>query len=140
MDTQSQSAAEAFKFLYAQLASYQLSFFDNALKVTASLLLVAGWVITSESARDLLRVQAVLRYAGALLVLFCSALYALMMWRLHRMSGVTKSLLDEQGYWPPAYYVEQEISWSALWLFVAANALLSALVALLILQQRQKAA
>jgi hypothetical protein len=140
VDSQIQSASEAFKFLYAQLASYQLSFFDSALKVTASLLLVAGWVITSESARELLRARAVLRYAGALLVMFCSALYALMMWRLHGMSGITKGLLDELGYWPPSYYVEQEISWSALWLFVAANALISALVALLILQQRQKAA
>jgi hypothetical protein len=124
---------DAFDLLYTALSGYQTSFFDSAFKVTASQLVVIGWVATSDKARDLLRARKSIRVAGAAVLLFTSFLYAVFSLRLYGMADHTAALLDKLRYAPRAYYIHRQLRLDTVCLFIRANAAITLLACYLVL-------
>jgi hypothetical protein len=124
---------DAFDLLYTALSGYQTSFFDSAFKVTASQLVVIGWVATSDKARDLLRSRKSIRVAGAVVLLFTSFMYAVFSLRLYGMADHTAALLDKLQYAPRSYYLKRQLRLDTICLFIGANAAITLLACYLVL-------
>jgi len=67
---------ERFDILYEQLKFLHDRALDAVFKVTAALLLVTGWVATSDSTRRLLASDRASRWLSAFVVILYGALYA----------------------------------------------------------------
>ena len=117
-------ASEEAKFdlLYEALKGYQTGFIDAAFKTTASLLVVAGWLMTSEAARKFLGGSPVLRRTAVVAILIAGLLYGVTSWRVYRFSQRARRNLDSLAYMPTEFYADRTIQPVTLGVFVFAIA------------------
>ena len=69
------SHQEKFKLLYDSLLDLYNNFLTSAFSVSGFLLLVIGWLITSETAQCTLKEHSGLKYIGIIALLFAVVLY-----------------------------------------------------------------
>jgi hypothetical protein len=128
------SEKEQFDVLYERLKFYHDSAIDAVLKVTVSLLVVIGWVMTSESARSLLAADRLVRWcAVAAIVLFATQFVAGAL-RSVRRSQMIAQQLDALAYMPPEYYHDLVLRRSLAVSFAIMNAAFSAVALVLVLR------
>lgn len=125
-------SAQAFALLYDQLKSFHNGLYDGGYRVVGSLLLIVGWIITSEKARAALRSSAALRRSGGASVIACSIGYGLLTILLQRKSEATARLLDALHYAPREYYESQIITMEAALLVGGIVIVIAALAAFMV--------
>lgn len=85
------------------------------LKTIASLLLVMGWLMMSEAARNFLRHSATARRTGLVVVPVLAVADAVWLWDRFATSEAQADLLNSLGYVPEAYYFDDRIT-VTLWI------------------------
>ena len=106
----------AFELLYEQLVYFHDGFFDGGYKVVGSLLLILGWLVTSDKARAALRHSPLLRMAGSVAILLCSVGYTFLTLGLEAKSQATAALLGRLDYFPRELYDAQVITMKSVFL------------------------
>ncbi len=108
--TTSVTEAERFTLLYTSLREMSKDYGNDVLKTIGSLLLVIGWLMTSEGSRKFLA-QNVTAWRTALVVVPVVAVINTV-WLIERFSASEGKveLLDELGYLPNAYYADDRIT------------------------------
>jgi hypothetical protein len=129
------SDKEKFDLLRGMLNKYYEGLFDGFIKTAGILIVVGGWVATSESLSNLLKGNGRLRYFGVAVVIAAYALYVRIAWRVYYLSGETYRLLEELDYMDPKYYAHQRIICSTFIVYCAANLLLTAGVVVLLVNR-----
>ena len=98
------TAKEQFDLLYERLKFYHDSAIDAVFKVTASLLLVMGWVTTSETARRIFAADQPIRWCAIVAILLFDAQFVVAAFRSTGRSQNIARQLDSLAYMPQAYY------------------------------------
>ena len=129
------SSKEQFELLHGVLIKYYDGLFDGFMKAAGVLIIVAGWVATSDSLSSLLNRSVWLRYFGVAIVTSAYALYMRVSYSAYKISGEAFRLLEELNYMDSRYYAHQRISLSKYALYGAANLLLTAGVVVLFLKR-----
>jgi hypothetical protein len=124
---------EQFDVLYESLRTFQTGFVDAAFKATASFLLVLGWLVTSDKAREFLLKDPSRRYLAVLAVILAGVIYASISIRVYKFSHRTCALLDDLGFVPRSYYEDRILTREGLVIFISANALLVTALSLFLL-------
>src|SRR5689334_16519625 len=94
---------EQFELLYGILKAYHDSSLDTALKAMGFLLLVMGWVLTSENARVFLARDQALQWASIAVLAMAAVLFALFARRVLLESRATFRALEALDYIPVQY-------------------------------------
>lgn len=99
------SDKERFELLYARLKGIHDTFIDVVFKATGAFLLVTGWIVTSDTARNYLKSDSISRWLGILgLLVVYAVLYAIAAYRTAQSSQRISKQLDEVAYMPHEYY------------------------------------
>jgi hypothetical protein len=135
-DTNAQTAiaVKRFDLLYDQLKATRSATIDGVFKATAALLVVGGWVATSESSRKVLSGDRVMRWLSALCILAYAVLYVFALSRAVRSSRQTARLLDSLNYIPCTDYESLVLSARTAIAFMSVNLLLSGTIAASVLR------
>ncbi len=115
------SPKERFEFLYSSLCKHYSQILDIALKVTGFLLLVMGWLVTSQTAQESLNIFPSLRGVGIAAVLFTGLSFSLISVRLYKKSQKIAAQLQDLDYFPRDYYSDQVIERRNLTLFLLSD-------------------
>lgn len=95
---------KAFEHLHGELLEYQLRFVENGLKGAGLMLLLLGWVLTSESARAFIKTSHAGRFAAVAAIVVSVTAYLLLAVRMvHVMQHLGREL-KALAYFPPQYY------------------------------------
>lgn len=119
------SVKEQFELLYSKLKFVNESALDSAFKVTGFLILVTGWVVTSDNARAFLIGDPVVRWASVFVVLVGAAAFAIVAGGMTRQSQQTFRALQALGFMPVEYFRDMAISPYSLRVFVIIDLVLS---------------
>jgi len=121
-------AKEQFTVLYGSYARAYERFVENAYKTTTIMLIVLGWLLSSESARTLLRSDHTVLTMCVLLI----ALAALSIWvtfhRLAKSSAGLRGQLEHLAYIEARFYDQHRIVPLMYLAVLGQNLLLCALV------------
>ncbi|HEX4964517.1 MAG TPA: hypothetical protein VF173_27120 [Thermoanaerobaculia bacterium] len=98
------TAKEQFDLLYERLKFYHDSAIDAVFKVTASLLLVMGWVTTSETARRIFAADQSIRWCAIVAILLFDVQFVAAAFRSTERSQNVARQLDSLAYMPRVYY------------------------------------
>src|SRR5262249_35116535 len=90
--------------LYERLKFYHDSAIDAVFKVTASLLLVLGWLTTSDTARRLFASDLAARWCAAVVIVLFDLQFVVAAFRSTGRSQKIAKQLDSLAYLPPASY------------------------------------
>lgn len=119
------SVKEQFDLLYSKLKFLNESALDSAFKVTGFLILVTGWVVTSDNARVFLAGDPVVRWASVVVVLVGAVAFAVVAQGMMRQSQQTSRALQALAFMPVDYFRDMTISPYSLQLFVIIDLVLS---------------
>ncbi len=114
-EAQTATAREQFELAHDALHSLADGYSSDVLKTIASLLLVIGWLMMSEAARNFLRHTATARRTGLVVVPVLAVADAVWLWDRFATSEVQANLLNSLGYVPEAYYFDDRIT-VTLWI------------------------
>lgn len=128
------TSKEQFDLLYERLKFYHDSAIDAVFKVTASLLVVIGWVTTSDSARKTLATDGMLRWCASAAVVLLALQFIAGAWRSASRSHRITGQLDDLAYMPTGYYGDLLLHRRLTLAFVIMNSALSAIAIILILR------
>lgn len=128
------SVKEQFDLLYSLLRYYTDSAMESAFKVTGFLVLVTGWVMTSDNARAILGHDPVSRWTAVVTVLFAAGMFAGIAIRVLRQSQLTLRQLRALDYMSIDYYQEQALTPKIVTVFVAVDVVLSITLCVFILR------
>jgi hypothetical protein len=98
------TAKEQFDLLYERLKFYHDSAIDAVFKVTASLLLVIGWLTTSETARRIFAADRLMCWCAIVALLLFDVQFVAAAFRSAGRSQNIARQLDSLAYMPQAYY------------------------------------
>src|SRR5262245_38320177 len=93
-----------FQYLQKELVEYQLRFVDLTLKGAGIVLLLLGWMLTSESARTFIATSTKARSAAIAGIIIMTVAYVSMSLRMARISQGLGAQMDALEYLPHAYY------------------------------------
>jgi hypothetical protein len=93
-----------FQHLYTALLEYQTRFVDTSLKGASLLLLLLGWMLTSETGRAFIATSALGRSAGIAGILIVVTAYLLIAIRMANVMQRLARLMDALEYLPRSYY------------------------------------
>lgn len=133
-ESEKPTAQERFELLHARLEHYHSSGIDSVFKMAGFLLVVSGWVLTSDNAQALLARDPFIRGAAVATVLFTAATMVVIAVRLMRESQRTFRQLQALAYMPAEYYQDIAVKPSTIAPFVIADAVLSAVLCTFILR------
>jgi hypothetical protein len=102
--------SERFKLLHTSLKEISDLFIDNGLKTTAFLVIVMGWLFTSEQTRNYLASNSVVKWISLAVVAFIGVIHVLTCSLLYTRSKKKSLLLSELEYVEPEYYSHYRIS------------------------------
>jgi hypothetical protein len=100
----------AFELLYSELRHYHDGLYDGAYKVVGSLLLIIGWIITSDTARRVLQQSKWTRWAAIVCIVVCFVGAWALASQLYGKSAHTAKMLDSLNYIPREYYEDRIIT------------------------------
>ena len=126
---------DKFDLLYATLCETQNGLLDSTAKVAGLLLLVTGWIVTSESAQKFIKANEFFKYLALIILLIAFALYVWASLCAFWISQSTISLLNDLNYMESKYYEQRQVEKRTLILFIGGNFLIVALSIFLILWQ-----
>src|SRR5205823_4077736 len=110
--------------------------YDGGYKVVGSLLLVIGWIVTSDKAREVLRGSAAARFAGATGVL-CSAVgSAYLTLQLQQKSAHTAEMLDRLNYVPREFYADRIVTAGTAWVVIVIGSVIACAAVVLMFRLR----
>ncbi|HEX6749079.1 MAG TPA: hypothetical protein VF092_17400 [Longimicrobium sp.] len=95
---------ETFDLLFDMLKQYYQGLLDGLIKTAGVLIIVAGWVATSSTLAEHLRTHRWERYIGIGLIAMGHILFAIIAYRVYRLSHRTYDLLKEVDYLDSRYY------------------------------------
>ena len=96
---------EKFDVLFTKLKSYHDSALDSTFKVVGLLLLMIGWAVTSDSARNVLKNDSFVRRGAIVAILLGAIVYVVTALHVYYMSKKKiLNSLDHLGYMPKEYY------------------------------------
>lgn len=126
-DSDTSVRKEEFSVLYASYARAYERFLDNGFKTSTVLLVVLGWLLSSESARDFITSHSFI--AGVCMAML--SLGAISLWttfhRLYRLSQTLRARLDALGFLEPRFYDQHAIPRLLYAAVIGQNVLLCAL-------------
>ena len=93
-----------FQHLHKELVEYQLRFVDLTLKGAGIILLLLGWMLTSESARRFIATSGRARSAAIAGIIIMIAAYLFIAMRMGRVSQHLTVLMAALEYLPSSYY------------------------------------
>lgn len=111
----------AFDHLHQSLVQYQQLFFDGSLKATGFFLLIMGWILTSDKARDFMKNDPFIATVGGWGLIVCAIAYIVLSIRL---MSVMRGLGRELGaidFMPRSYYAHRLVNpiVGAMWMILA---------------------
>jgi hypothetical protein len=115
---------ERFDLLYEQLKFFHDRALDAVFKVTAALLVVTGWVATSDSMRRLLASDRASRWLSVFVLILYGALYVAAALRTCRRSAQVARELDAIAYMPREHYQGLVVPFRVAIMFIAMNSVL----------------
>jgi hypothetical protein len=115
---------ERFDLLYEQLKYFHDRALDAVFNVTAALLLVTGWVATSDNTRRILASDRTSRWLSLLVVILYGALYVAAALRTSRRSAQVARELDAIAYMPREHYRGLEVPFPVAMMFIVMNSVL----------------
>ena len=93
-----------FQHLHKELVEYQMRFVDLSLKGAGLVLLLLGWMLTSESARTFIATSLNARFAIIIGLVIMIASYVGIVTRMARVSHSLAVQMDALEYLPRSYY------------------------------------
>ena len=119
--SQTNQSKQEFDVLYATLREIQTSLLDSTAKVAGFLLLVTGWLVTSEGARKFLQSDKASKYLALISLAGAFAFYVCASGKAFQISQRTFVLLNQLQFMPPEYYELRRVDRFTLLIFVAGN-------------------
>lgn len=133
-DPTTAGAKEQFELLFSKLKHLNDSALDSAFKVTGFLILVTGWVVTSDNARAFLQDDPVVRWAAVLVVGMAAVAFAVVARGMTRQSQQTLQALEALAYMPADRFRDLAIQRTSARLFIALDLVLSLALCVFILR------
>ena len=93
-----------FQHLHKELVEYQLRFVDFTMKAAGIIILLLGWMLTSESARTFIAASAKARLAVIAGITIMLVAYLGIAVRMARVSRGLGAQMDALEYLPRSYY------------------------------------
>ena len=115
------SPKEQFDQLFGQLKELYTLFFDSFSKLSASYMLIIGWLITSESARSFLKMHREVAYLFIAILAVLSAVYTILCKRMFRKSAHLVLQMNELNYMDAPLYKGKTISAASFYLILLSN-------------------
>ena len=128
------TAKDQFDLLYERLKFYHDSAIDAVFKVTASLLLVMGWVTTSDTARKILAADPPVRWCAVVAVVLFDMQFIAAAFRSTGRSQRIALQLDSLAHMPRAYYQDIVLHFSLAIAFALMNSAICVAVVVLLLK------
>jgi hypothetical protein len=125
---------EQFALLYERLKFYHDGAIDAVFKVTAPLLVVIGWVTTSDSARSVLARDAAVRWCAVTAIVLFAVQFTASAWRTTERSRRIAIQLDSLGYLPCERYADIVLRRGVAMSFIVINWAFCVLAVVLILR------
>jgi len=127
-DQQARTASpkEKFTLLFEMLKFYYSSPLDGLVRTSAILLVVAGWMASSDAVQRQLDLNPWLRWWGLTLIAVGEGLYLYISWRVYLRSKITSRLLDELAYMETKYYANYRIPGRVMAAYCVASILIAA--------------
>jgi hypothetical protein len=129
------SDKEKFELLHGMLIKYYDGLFDGTMKAAGVLIIVAGWLATSDSLSNLLNRSIWLRYFAIAAVVLGYAVYLRVAYLAYKISNDTFCYLEELDYMDSRYYAHQRIRLSKYVLYGVANLVLTTGIVILVLKR-----
>ena len=126
------TSEEIFQVLYNSLLKFHTGFVASAFQVTGFLLLIMGWILTSDTAQNTLENSVYLRSLAVTGLAMASVLYGVISFRVRWLSDQVYGELEQLAYMPSKCYSDRKIMPVTLFLFVSSNVLLTIVACLLI--------
>lgn len=114
-EAQTATAREQFELAHDALHSLADGYSSDVLKTIASLLLVMGWLMMSEAARNFLQQSATSRRTALVVVPVLAVANAVWLWDRFATSEAQANLLNSLGYVSEVYYADDRIT-VTLWI------------------------
>lgn len=105
---------DQFALLYERLQFFHSSGLDSVFKVAGFLLLVTGWVLTSDNVRELLSRDPLVRWAAVATLIFAAATFTGITLRAVRQSEKIFRQLKDLGYMPTEHFEDLEVRFSTV--------------------------
>lgn len=110
-----------FDILFETLRDYQQSLLDNSAKTAGFLLLSIGWLATSQTARDTLRSDGLLRGAAVCAVFVGMAVYITAALHVYRAARRIRARLVDLSYLPLDDLEARRLSGNMVLVFTLGN-------------------
>lgn len=127
-------AKHEFEVLYPTLCEIQRSLLDSTTKVAGFLLLAAGWLATSDSARAFIRSDSLICNTSIMAVLGVTILSTYVSWTAYSASDRIATQIEDLKYVSARSVLHRRVSLTALTSYIAANLFLAALVVVALLR------
>jgi hypothetical protein len=125
---------EQFDLLYANLKHYHDSSIDSVFKVAGFLIIVGGWLVTSQDARAFLASSLLIRLTAVAVISVVGVVYVQLAVRVLRESQRTFEMLKRLSYMPTENFQQVVIRPSTILPFVLASTVISLALCIFILQ------
>ena len=128
------AAKEQFNALYGSYARAYERFVENAYKVTTLMLVILGWLLSSDTARKFLDTDhLVLTLCVVLIALAAISIFTTFL-RLTRLYASLRMKLDQLAYIDSGSYDQHRISGAMIIAVIGQNLLLCALIEVLLVR------
>jgi hypothetical protein len=128
------TAKERFDLLYAKLKHHHDSALDSAFKFAGLLLLMIGWIVTSDSSRNFLKGDVFIRWGAITAILLGAVVYGVVALHVYQTAKKIVRYLDDLGYTLRLYYADLLPNPFIVTIFVIFNFILCVILALFILR------
>jgi hypothetical protein len=128
------SPQEQFVLLYERLKFYHDSAIDAVFKVTTPLLVVIGWLITSDSTRAVLARDSAVRWSAVTAILLFAIQFTASAWRTTEHSRRAAVQLDALAYVPRERYADIVLGRGVALSFIIINSAFCLLAIVLMLR------
>jgi hypothetical protein len=132
-DNATPTTKERFDVLFGSYARIHERFVETAYKVTGMLLVVLGWLLSSQTARTLLHEDVAIRVICVAVILIAALSILAAFYRLNVLSRSIRKGLDDLSYHDQRYYDHHRIPGSLRAAVVGVNMLLCGLLTFLLI-------
>ena len=124
------SPAESFKALFDALKDYQGKALDSGYKTLGFMVIALGWLMTSKDTRQFLESHPGVCNAGIVFLAVGCVCYALMSFRMYRLSQSVARKLDALNYADQDVYSHYIIKWPVPVVYSLLHLLISFVIAI----------
>ena len=117
-----------FDVLFPALCEIQRSFLENTTKIAGFFLLAVGWLATSESARNYLRAESLVRNSAVAAVVAVTIIFCVVSWTAFAASRRILAELNGLNYISANATRHRRVTLSAFLAYTVANVCLASLV------------